>query len=420
MRHGPREQIATKLTSQHEEVPGEKRPMYFVKYLQTAEQQADGEEVEFRLACSGALYNRRVTTSDWRKSDVTRLLLEKPFTLFVASQPFDSYPQELCARVTVAQVTEQATNDMGTSSIIFVPADDIIEDACAVLTLLSRRLITPVVKTTHAGPGTPTWYRSNMPMPIVDRFKVVAWPRRPLTVTTSITGQAVKFNEPPPVGVDHDALAAFLAHLGASVYAQDIVYAARQYKTALELIEGRPDTAYLALVSVVETLASIALAAHEPEESERIAVKANVAKRARELGLHEEQAKQVALEATKGDRWLARKFVKFCKDYCPVSELRGPDPLFMLPEFLTPSENDFEDCLKRIYKARSKNLHVAVPFPPGTGIGTSPMINVRDLPLGLLGKLEIPPVTWFERVVSAASRRYLVADGTAPFIQEHA
>jgi hypothetical protein len=259
-----------------------------------------------------------------------------------------------------------------------------------------------------------------MPMHIVDRFKVVAWPRRPLTVTTSITGQTVTFNEPPPVGVDHEALAAFLAHLGAREKAQDIIYAARQYKTALELIEERPDTAYLALVSVVETLASIALATYEPEENERIAIKANVAKRARELGLHEAQAKQLALEATKGDRWLARKFVKFCRDYCPMSELRGPDPLFMLPEFLKPSESDFEDCLKRIYRARSKSLHVAVPFPPGAGIGTRPMIKVRDLPLGLLGKLEIPPVTWFERVVSVASRRYLVAEGTAPFIEEYA
>ena len=72
-----------------------------------------------------------------------------------------------------------------------------------------------------------------------------------------MSGQTVTFNEPPPVGVDHEALAAFLAHLGAREGAQDIVYAARQYKAALELIEQRPATAYLALVSVVETLAAI-------------------------------------------------------------------------------------------------------------------------------------------------------------------
>jgi hypothetical protein len=90
----------------------------------------------------------------------------------------------------------------------------------------------------------------------------------------------------------------------------------------------------------------------------------------------------------------------------------------MLLDFLKPSEADFEDCLKRIYDARSKNLHVAMPFPPGADIGTSTGINARYLPLVLAGKLEIPPVTWFERVVSIAARRYLIGDGTAPFVDE--
>jgi hypothetical protein len=180
-----------------------------------------------------------------------------------------------------------------------------------------------------------------------------------------MTEQTVTFNEPPPVGVDHEALGVFLADLGQRAGAQDIIYAAKQYKTALELISDRPDTAYLALVSVIETLASVALPNYEPEGSEKIAAKVNVAKKARALGLDEAQANQLALEATKGDRWLKRRFVRFCKDYCPVSELSGPDPVSMLLDFLKPSEADFEDCLKRIYDARSKNLHVAMPFPPG-------------------------------------------------------
>jgi hypothetical protein len=291
--------------------------MYFVKFLQAPEQQADGDEVEYRLVCSGELFNRTVQTHDWRKSDGTRILLEKPFNLLVASRQSESYPQELCARLNVPWVTEGGTGESGSRSITFLPDKDIIEDACAILTLLSRRLITPVVKTMEtprAGPPTLRWFGSNVPIPIVDKFKVVAWPRRPLSIVTSYSGQRVEFNQPPPVGVDHDALAAFLSNLATRERAQDIVYAAKQYKTALELIEDRPDTAYLALVSVIETLASIALATYEPEESERISTKANVAKRARQLGLCEVQATQVALEATKGDYWLSRKIVKFCMD----------------------------------------------------------------------------------------------------------
>jgi hypothetical protein len=40
-------------------------------------------EVEYRLACSGVLYNRRVITADWRKSDASRILLREPVELFV-------------------------------------------------------------------------------------------------------------------------------------------------------------------------------------------------------------------------------------------------------------------------------------------------------------------------------------------------
>ncbi|MFZ1101817.1 MAG: hypothetical protein WAN86_02915, partial [Hyphomicrobiaceae bacterium] len=383
--------------------------------------------VEYRLACSGEFYNRKVTTFDWRKSDATRLLLAKPFSLQVASRPFDSYPQELCMRFTVGFETEQTSHTQlpgSTFTSTFLPDEDIVEDVCAVLTLLSRRLITTVVKTMQTPgiiPPTQSWpLQSPVPMPIVGSFKVGAWPRRPLTITTTMSGQTVTFNEPPPVGVDHEALGVFLADLGRREGAQGIVYAAKQYKTALELIVERPETAYLALVSVIETLASGALPTYEPEESERIAIKANVAKKARTFGLDEPQSHQLALEATKGDRWLKRRFVRFCKNYCPMSELSGPDPLFMLPDFLKPSEADFESCLKQIYDARSKNLHVAVPFPPGTDIGTSLGIKARYLPLALSlalsGKLEIPPVTWFERVVSIASRRYLIGDAIAPFV----
>jgi hypothetical protein len=367
-------------------------------------------------------------TFDWRKSDATRLLLAEPFSLQVASRPFDSYPQELCVRFTVGFETEQTSHvrySGSTFASTFLPDEDIVEDVCSILTLLSRRLVTRVAKTMQtpgfAPPSTQSWpLQLPVPMPIVGGFMVVAWPRRPLTITTTMTEQTVTFNEPPPVGIDHDALGIFLANLGRREGAQDIVYAAKQYKTALELIADRPDTAYLALVSVIETLASVALAGYEPEENERIAARANVAKKARGFGLNEAQANELALEATKSDRWLKRRFVRFCKEYCPVSELSGPDPVFMLLDFLNPSEADFEDCLKRIYDARSKNLHVAMPFPPGADIGTSPGINARYLPLALAGKLEIPPVTWFERVVSVAARHYLVGDGTPPFVDEPA
>jgi hypothetical protein len=199
--------------------------------------------------------------------------------------------------------------------------------------------------------------------------------------------------------------------------AQEIVYAARLYKSALELIEDRPDTAYLTLVSVVESFANIAFGDFEPSETEKLKEKAHVLKRACEFGLGERQAKLLALEASKGNRWLTKKFVKFCTDFCPVTELTKPDDVFLVLEHLTPPAADYENALSRIYRARSKNLHVASPFPPGIGIGMSPQINIRDLPLDPIGRLEIPPVPWFERVVSIAARKYLIPTGARPFVE---
>src|SRR5664279_5360768 len=77
--------------------------------------------VEYRLACSAEFFNRTVIAADWRKSDVTRILLLGPFELFVASMPFDSYPQELALRFSVDYVTERTETSLST----FLPDEDI-------------------------------------------------------------------------------------------------------------------------------------------------------------------------------------------------------------------------------------------------------------------------------------------------------
>ncbi len=252
-------------------------------------------------------------------------------------------------------------------------------------------------------------------MPIFDHSNVMAWRRRPATIITSLAGQEFKSNDPPPVGVDPEALAQFLVALPSVPSAADIVYAARLYKSALELIEDRPDTGYLALVSVVESLANVALNEFEPDEAEKVKFQAPVEKRAREFGLCDAQARALALEACKSQRWLKRKFVKFCVDYCRVEDLKDPDRVFLVHEHLNPPVAEFEKVLGRIYDARSKNLHAGSPFPPGIGIGMSPLIKVRDLPVDPLGRPEIPPLPWFERIVSTAARRFLIPAGPAPF-----
>ena len=115
--------------------------MFLLQFLEKARDQGGtvpgGIGVEYRLACSGELYNRRVLAPDWRKSDITRVLLRLPFELFVASQPFSSYPQEICVRIVVDQVTEREEDSTGILHIsTFLPDEEIVEDLCSLLTLL--------------------------------------------------------------------------------------------------------------------------------------------------------------------------------------------------------------------------------------------------------------------------------------------
>ena len=391
--------------------------MDLLKFLEKAQDQPIGIEVEYRLACSGEFYNRKAETFDWRKSDVSRILLDKPFLIFITSRPFDSYPQELCVRMTLNYVTEQAGAPNARGTRIFLPDEDVIEDLCAILSLLSRRLVSTVTKISEKldDKSSPRGLPSEVPMPILGDTRVIAWRRRPVTVITRRAGQEFKSNDPPPVGVDPQALARFLIGLPSTPNAQDIVHTARLYKSALELIEDRPDTAYLALVSVVEPLASVALDDFEPDEAEKVKSKTRVVKRAREFGLDEAQARALALEACKGEKWRTRKFVKFCVDYCGARELKNPDRVFLALEHLNPSEAEFERALRGIYGARSKNLHAGSPFPPGIGVGMSPTVKMRDLPVDPLGRPEVPPVPWFERIVSTAARKFLIPAGSAPF-----
>jgi hypothetical protein len=78
----------------------------------------------FGASCSEELYNLRVQTLDWRKSDATRILLKTPFELFVISQPFANYPQELCARMTLRYFTEQTVGNV-LVSVTLLPDEEL-------------------------------------------------------------------------------------------------------------------------------------------------------------------------------------------------------------------------------------------------------------------------------------------------------
>lgn len=398
------------------DLPALESPMYLLRYLQSTRSKeehplADKIAVEYRLACSGELLNRMIGTAEWRKSDLARVLVQAPFEMFVSSRPFDAYPQELCVRMTIARMTER--DDTGGIPFVrdFLPDEDIVEDLCSILTLLSRRLISPIGKIRerrfreHPVLGS---FGSDMPVPVVSISRVAVWNQRPVSIVTNRDGQQLIEYAPPPVGVNHDALKEFLLKLPDIQGATKIVSASRSYRTALEVIESRPDISYQLLISAVETLASVALPDFKPQESEQLATRSSLLKLARKLGINEDNAKRLALETCRDNPWSRRKFKKFLTDNVSPRKLAVKDQLFLVPESLCPEPQHFAKALDRVYSVRSGNLHEGSPFPPFVGIGTSPSIKSKEMRLSPLQPGELPPVAWFERVAFMAAQTLLL------------
>jgi hypothetical protein len=146
-----------------------------------------------------------------------------------------------------------------------------------------------------------------------------------------------------------------LPHLPA---AGPIVRACRLYKTALELIEDRPDITYQLLISATETMAGAVLSHYKPDDAEILRMRrpAQLRELALAYELDEAQANALALKANEYNPWSAPKFKKFITDNVSFEEVDGQDAVFPwgVPS-LRPSRENFEKTLSNIYSARSES-----------------------------------------------------------------
>lgn len=250
--------------------------MYLLDYLRDPEFKKSGGNalaVEYRLLCSGELYNGKVETFDWRKGMATRLLLTSPFELTVVSQPFNNYPQELALRFKVQQVTETK----GNSCFTFVPDDEIARDLAAILSLLCRRLITVAAKVRESHPhdrdNYPAVFR-DWPAGFTDSLKLTSWQRQPSSVVYGPKGieKIIDYN-PQPAPVDPTYLKRIFVALANLEHAESIVLSARRYALALELIQSRPEFSYQLLISSIEAIANRVCSSFRPSDDEMRRVK---------------------------------------------------------------------------------------------------------------------------------------------------
>lgn len=383
--------------------------MYFIEHLKDPQCKGTSEDivtVEYRLACSGELYNEKVFTTDWRKSDATRLLLTTPFELFVASQPFNDYPQELALRFNTHQVTESK----GNTSCSFLPDLEIAQDIAAFLSLFCRRLITVAAKVRESYPKE----RKDLPAVFQDRpvafttsMTLSHWKRCPSAVIYGSKGieKIIDYN-PPPKPINPDYLQKLFLALPHLEQAGSIVLSARLYTLALELIEQRPEISYQLLISSIETIANDVLRSFTPNITDMVETKRAVVELALKFGLSEEQAQELAITACRGDRWISRKFKKFLSDHVNDG-LWTEDDVFKVPEFFLPKKGEFESALSRIYETRSKAIHAGLSYPVSGTLGGHPTVPAKTmLDLGS-SDTPFPPVVWFERVVNTALITFL-------------
>jgi len=366
---------------------------------------------EYRLLCSGELYNANVITADWRKSDVTRLLVDGPFTLTVCSHPFDDYPQELSLRFQTALETETK----GNTTSMFYADEEIARDIASILSLLLRRFITVAAKVREIHPRyseqEPDYLLDNS-IDLVNRISRNYWARKPATIVYGAKGihNIIDYN-PPPLGLNSQDMSRCLTALASSHHAESLVLAARLYSQALHQIENESDLAYQSLISCVETIANKALSEYRPEEADMIQTKKSVFEMAAKLGLEKEQCRALTIEACSGIQWANRKFTKFLVDNAG-NNLWERDDLFQVNQLFCPKQNELESAIRTIYAARGKATHGGRPYPSSITIGIGPTVPFDAL-LDLNPKpantpvTPIPPIVWFERLVNSAINNFV-------------
>jgi len=216
-------------------------------------------------------------------------------------------------------------------------------------------------------------------------------------------GQEIQNYNPPPKPVYAQQLTDLLLGLPKIENAESIVASCRLYALALELIHERPDISYQLLISTVETIANGTLGSFQPADDIKVEHQKAVYELALNLGLGQETARRLAIEACRREWWATKKFKKFLIDNVPDSVWTEKDELFhQMPQEWMPKREDFARTLGQIYAARSKATHEGKPLPVTASYTGGPNISMRAVPKLFGTDSPFPPVVWFERVVNSA------------------
>jgi len=190
---------------------------------------------------------------------------------------------------------------------------------------------------------------------------------------------------------------------------QPFILATKLYQQALDLIEEKPDLAYLNLVSSIEVL----LKSHrlrKPGFKEFDPVLSKLLDEVEDSNLREKIEKRILNK----ERFISRRFVDFILKHIDESFWDNENR----PKLGRIEPSDLEKLLKRIYQQRSKTLHEGDPFPPTFFL--PPLSNAElGLSLGMSSggrrwerKDYVPYPHFFERLVHHVLNNFLKENAT--------
>lgn len=360
--------------------------------------------VEYHFLSGRELYDKSILTVDRHSSGAAQWVIQcgstKGFyTVTVVSRPYYSLPQELC--LTFDCFTHTATK--GNSVTIGPPVDRVVLELLALLSVFARE------------PLIPLGLRRIINIPIA---KIPHY-HYPPKYDRASTPPAYGFNSPEFIKLMKGFARA------PEDLTQAILAAAKFYRSGLSLIGFDPSIAYTSFVSAIECLSGYHYydKSFEFEKVDKFHGVRPILERICELANAKNLVADLKEELLRLEHFLRKKFISFFVEFVTDEFWNVPDDLYhygsIFPEITRES---FEPCLKRIYDARSRFVHVGTPFPLYVEVGLRsecPVDVIQEI-ADLKNKCRfVPPLAWYERLTQSVIIEYIQRFLVPELIESH-
>jgi len=190
---------------------------------------------------------------------------------------------------------------------------------------------------------------------------------------------------------------------------EPFVLCAKLYQQALELIESKPDLAYLNLVSAIEVLAS----RHDLEKPTLDEVYPDIAALTGRVQ-DDELRSGIEQKIVAKERLIKRKFVEFIVTHTDETFWSSGSR----PQHGRVEPRQLKELMEKVYDQRSRTLHSGEPFPPN--VFHPPLLD-EEFPIGVemsVGERKwlpedlVPSPHFFERLVNHVLKNFLVRHST--------